>query len=308
MAKKRQLKHTIFIACEGKNTERIYFEAIGEETSDHFAVTVYPEENTEDPTTHALGLIKEAQSRIYDFDEVWAVFDKNGYTRHPQTFALAATPINGKIVHIAFSSIAFEQWVLLHFTRSHTAYAKSAAIIQVLHNNHYFDGYAKTAYQETYITLRDSTIIALENAAWLRHHLHTSGALPGTPVYDVNPYTDVDVLVRRLLKIDETISWVSAGHSITVGHLTFTAEITNATSIGVTIANNGVEAIVYNDANSSHHFYLLNAAREVSTFALATTVTLLPGETKTFSLIAAASIAGKNFNFKFGHQRIMMEV
>ena len=57
MTKKRQLKHTIFIASEGRNTERIYFEAIAEgiATEERFSVAVYQDSQTEHPTT------------IYDF-------------------------------------------------------------------------------------------------------------------------------------------------------------------------------------------------------------------------------------------------
>ena len=191
---KRKLKRPIFIACEGTHTERIYFEAIGEETAvaEDFAVTVYPDETTEDPTTHALGLVQLAQSKIEEFDEVWAVFDKDGYTQHAQTFAAANTPINGKTVNIAFSSIAFEQWVLLHFTRSRIIYPKSADIINQLTGNNYFPGYVKTAYQETYAQLKDKTIIALENAAWLRFWLAQQGVLPATPLYNVSPYQEID--------------------------------------------------------------------------------------------------------------------
>ena len=140
---KRKLKRTIFIACEGTHTERIYFEAIGEETAvaEDFAVTVYPDETTEDPTTHALGLVQLAQSKIEEFDEVLAVFDKDGYTQHAQTFAAANTPIKGKTVNIAFSSIAFEPWVLLHFTRSRIIYPKSADNINQLTGNNYVPGY-----------------------------------------------------------------------------------------------------------------------------------------------------------------------
>ena len=44
--KLRQLKPSIYIVCEGTNTERIYFEAIAEQNDvfEKYAITVYPSE------------------------------------------------------------------------------------------------------------------------------------------------------------------------------------------------------------------------------------------------------------------------
>ena len=57
------------------------------------------------------------------FDEVWVVFDKDGYTKHEEVFELAKN--GAREVKIAFSSIAFEHWALLHFTKCSTAFPKS---------------------------------------------------------------------------------------------------------------------------------------------------------------------------------------
>ena len=310
MSKKRQLKHTIFIACEGKNTERIYLEAIAEETEtdDRFSITVYPDSQTQDPTTHALGLVKEAQSRLEDFDEVWVVFDKNGYTKHPETFAAAATPKYGKTVNIAFSSIAFEQYILLHFTKSAEDYAKSKNIIDELHVNHYFDGYSKTAYQETYAVLKDKTIVALENSAWLRHKLTNQGILPGTAIYDTNPYTDVDKLVRRLLYIEEEIIWVSPKQTINLENIEFTADVIDEKTITVNITNLGKQTFVYNADNLFNYFYLLNTDREKAYFTISNNTAFYPGNTKSFQLLTPSAMTGKHFNFVLNRYRIMMEI
>jgi len=171
--KKRSLRRTVFIACEGRNTEPIYFEKIAEEIEDRgiFSVTIYPDRSDDTPVSHALGLVLEARSRIDDFDEVWVVFDRNGYTKHKEAFELAAESVNGKFVHIAFSSIAFELWVLLHFEKSNTAFAKSAGIVQLLRDRSHFPGYEKKAYIDTYSFLKNRTLQAMENAAWLRNEL-----------------------------------------------------------------------------------------------------------------------------------------
>jgi len=309
MSKKRPLKHTIFIACEGKNTERLYFEAIAEETdtAEKFAITVYPDENVVDPTTHALGLVKEAQSRIDDFDEVWVVFDKDGYTKHPDTFAEAAKNINGKFVNIAFSSIAFEQWVLLHFTKSSASYPKSRDIIAVLDANQYYTGYVKTTYQDTYTSLKDKTNAALENAAWLRHQLTIKGELPGKQIYDINPFTDVDRLVRYLLCITEEVVWISLDQTISIGKMDFCASVVNDFNTEITITNRGGTS-TFNAVNLDNYFYLVNDAKDRSNFKIDQTITILNGETKQFSLQAAESMTGKTGVFNLENYVLMIEM
>ena len=62
---KRKPKHTIFIACEGKNTEPLYFENIKEIEEDRenypFSITIYPDRECDvNPKTDALGLVNVA--------------------------------------------------------------------------------------------------------------------------------------------------------------------------------------------------------------------------------------------------------
>jgi hypothetical protein len=207
---------SIFIACEGKNTEPIYFERIKEEVEECnlLEITIYPDKNEDDPKTDALGLIREAKSRLSSFDEVWAVFDKNGYTKHKEVFNETNEEINGKKVKIAFSSIAFEQWVLLHFEKNDNSFLKSANIIETkfTSNETYFKDYNKRANIDIYPKLKNYTENAIENASWLRFQQKEN--LKNNAIYEVNPYTDVDVLVKRLFGIDTNINWIKQGEVI----------------------------------------------------------------------------------------------
>jgi hypothetical protein len=58
MAKKRISPTSIFIACEGRNTEPLYFERIAEQVEDDglLAITIYPDKDTPNPKTDALNL------------------------------------------------------------------------------------------------------------------------------------------------------------------------------------------------------------------------------------------------------------
>src|SRR5919199_1185865 len=225
--KKRILATSIFIACEGKNTEPIYFERINEEIEENgqFAVTIYPDRNEENPKTDALGLIKEAQSRIDDYDEVWAVFDKDGYTKHKEAFELADQVINGKKINIAFSSIAFEQWVLLHYEKSSAPFPKSADIIKKLQEEVYYPDYSKKANFDIYPKLKDKTNAAIENAAWLRYTMNAQFGT--TPIFELSAYTDIDRLRKRLFGIDNILIWASLEIQSNTGDLIITPRIVN---------------------------------------------------------------------------------
>lgn len=205
MAKKRTPPLSVFIACEGSNTEPLYFEKLNEIMEDDedypYAITVYPDKEVDDnPKTDAIGLINVAIERKQDFDELWVVFDKDGYTMHKKAFELA----EANKINIAFSSISFETWVLLHFERNHNPFAKSANIInEKLHNNDtYLIDYAKSGYYNVYPKIQHKTKTAFENASWLRNWLFTKND-PYT-VYELNPYTDIDFLVKKL-KLDHFI-------------------------------------------------------------------------------------------------------
>lgn len=202
MAKKRFSPKSIFIACEGKNTEPLYFEKIKEikEYDDFysFSLTVYPDRNEDKPKSDAIGLINEAIERINEFDELWVVFDKDGYTKHKEAFELAKS--NG--INVCFSSISFETWVLLHFELNSNPFEKSANIIndKFINNEKYFEKYSKSGDLSIFPYLEDKTINAFVNSSILKNYnkIHRSQI----DIFDLNPYSDVDVLVKKLLEID----------------------------------------------------------------------------------------------------------
>ena len=185
-----------------------------------------------------VSFVKEARGGLKDdtFVEVWAVFDCNGHPSHPQAFSLANELINGKKVNIAFSSIAFEHWILLHFEKNLTAFAKSECkqhgtyldcgngahasdcwgsrcVVGYMRVNKYLS-YSTKKPDKSFYALLDSLVsherrfVAYKNVAWLRYAVPNNEAEP----YLTNPYTNVDKLVKRLLnEDDETIEWISVG-------------------------------------------------------------------------------------------------
>jgi len=175
--KGKKLNYSIYIVCEGTNTEPIYFKEIAEQEDvvKEYRVTVYPSEEDqikaskkegESIKTDALNLVKIAkrEREINDYSEVWVVFDKDGYTKHTEAFLYAKR--HG--VNLAFSSIAFEHWILLHYEQNRTDFPKSQNVIDYLKGAGYFTAYSKKANISIYDQLKDLTPTAIENAAWLR--------------------------------------------------------------------------------------------------------------------------------------------
>jgi len=247
MAKKRTPPLSVFIACEGSYTEPLYFEKLNEIMEDEdnypFTITVYPDkEIDENPKTDAIGLVNVAIERKADFDELWVVFDKDGYTKHKEAFELAKE----NNINVAFSSISFESWVLLHFERSNVSFAKSVNIIdEKFHNNDkYLDDYAKSGDYNVYPKIQDKTKEALENASWLRNWLNSK--TPNYTIYEVNPYTDVDFLVKKLLLDDSIYEFREIGQRLIFDGVEIEVSNVNSEYV-VKITNSTNRSLVWNE-------------------------------------------------------------
>jgi len=269
----KRLRHNILIVCEGESTEPQYFanliplaKTAWSETHDLYIVlspkpTLVEEEKEESVSKHKtprkrrqikqiaeeappieepykavpVRYVREAQQGLEDntYEETWAVFDKDDHPKHKEAFDLAEKKVEGKKVKIAFSSISFEQWVLLHFEKSLTAFEKSACKdgkkpIYCGTNQHpndcagkrcvsgyikmkkYLNNYSKSGNAAYFDTLHPNFLSALENAAWLRHQILKAN--PSALIYQLNPYTNLDVLVKYLLQIQEKIVWTDFAH------------------------------------------------------------------------------------------------
>jgi hypothetical protein len=247
MAKKRKPNISIFIACEGSNTEPLYFEKlkeIMEENDDYpYAVTTYPDKDfDENPKTDAIGLINVAIERKEDFDELWVVFDKDGYTKHKEAFELAKE----NKINIAFSSISFETWVLLHFERNNKSFSKSVNIIEEkFHKNDtHLGNYAKKGDYNLYPYIEDKTKDAFFNASWLRNWLNLAN--PNYTVYEVNPYTDVDSLVKKLVLDGCFYEFREIGQSLSFDGVEIAVNNVNNEYV-VKITNSTCRSLVWNE-------------------------------------------------------------
>ena len=257
---------TVFIFCEGTGTEPNYFGSIKDliiEKKLNVKITISPLPKNEEAANFNLRpnakkrelkkvseekekelkkyeiadeykaqpvrYVRGAQMRLEDgaYDEVWAVFDKNGHTKHKEAFDLAKVEINGKRVNIAFSSIAFEYWIILHFNQTRIAFLKSQCregddILDCGYNIHPRDckgsscicGFIKVhgllpdytkGMHNLFHILQPNLQTAIDNAAWLRNNLPAADI--GKQVYDLNPYVNIDHLVFSLLQLPVDLTW-----------------------------------------------------------------------------------------------------
>lgn len=305
--RKRKTNTSIFIACEGSKTEPIYFEAINEDIEDEgdIVVTIYPDQNVENPKTDAIGLVEEAQSRMDDFDEVWVVIDKDGYTQHKEAFELAATPIDGKIVNIAFSSISFEHWILLHFEKNSNAFTKSADVIQYLIDNNFFTAYQKNI--NIYSSLKNKTETAIENAAWLRRQQESTLTVNGNLIFNINPITNVDKLVKRLFGNNTELSVRELDNLYYKLSGKFQFQVTkNETTFGITLTNEGSTSLIFNSQNISNYFRLTDEQENQIEVSISNNVLITPNERKTFNIAPIQMVENGKLSFSLGNEKVLI--
>lgn len=283
MRKAKSLQHTFLIICEGENTEPSFFKSIVdniidgdyiiEPYSENIKITIRPEPKVEEEdislvlkkSEHKyvskkrvlkvketiesfpvpLNFVKQGQGELQDgaFNEVWVVFDHDNHPARKEAFEESEKLINSKKVNIAFSSISFEYFLLLHFERINKDFLKSECregreLNRKLFNcgtgGHEKDcigelcigGYArKNKYwvntkdeNSTFDLIKDNLELGFVNAAWLRFVSDIeNGSLP---IYERNPYTNIDLLVKKLTGNDNYIHyWVKAGEIIKVENL-----------------------------------------------------------------------------------------
>jgi hypothetical protein len=189
------VKDRILILCEGIETEPNYFKAIKRDLqfARKLSATRIVLHETKINTAKelvelALNLKKEAEKEHNPYQHVWVVVDRDGYTKHPQSFDRAyATGIQ-----IAFSSACFEFWFLLHFEFSTGGFNDCDAVIKKLKGH--FVQYEKR--NDYYAILKPKTQTAIANGDKIMQHWKKLGR---GPIWILNPYSNVGELVRLLI-------------------------------------------------------------------------------------------------------------
>ena len=195
--RERPVNKRILILCEGLKTEPNYFRGIRQDKlhSNRLSALQIVVHDTRTNTAkeliaEAVELKKEARWERNPYDSVWVVIDRDGYTKHPESFDRArATGIN-----IAFSSPCFEYWILLHFEYTTAPFANCDEVISRLRQH--IPGYEKA--REHYDILKGRMETAIERGAKITAY---QKKLEDNKLWTFNPYTDVGILVDKLLHL-----------------------------------------------------------------------------------------------------------
>jgi hypothetical protein len=196
MAKKRKtgsrdVKPVFRIYTEGKETEINYIKNYLK-SKDVFDPRIEPpvQPKNHDP----YGLLTTAKEDMVPGDEVWIVFDCDGHDKKPETFQEAR---DAKI-NIAYSSICFETWILLHFEYTTSAYSCCDELTAKRLESHIPD-YDKAANKLFAVVTKDGGLSkARKRAEKLCKAMVENN--PGKKIYELNPYTDMHKLLDAIDK------------------------------------------------------------------------------------------------------------
>jgi len=194
----------ILIICEDKKSSKLYFEAFKKDEKlkrDLASVSI----EVVQPKDHSpVGLVTEAKQKKLrakrdrnPYNEIWIVLDKDHHANIGKAFNMAYA----NKFKIALSVICFEYWVLLHFEKTCKPFTKYDAIISYIRKHHFSD-YLKS--DNVYIDLKDKVNVAIKNGKWVVRQ-NKNDIERGHKLYELAAYTDVHILVERLLKPKEFI-------------------------------------------------------------------------------------------------------
>jgi RloB-like protein len=264
MSKQRYIKKSVYILTEGQ-TEEAYFSRVGEilggDTEWKYSVTVEVREIIKGNKTDPIHMVKEAKKNKSSYDEIWVVFDKD---RERDSLNQDAIKLATKSkIRIAFSSISFELWLILHFEKCLHPFERSdcgsrstkeVSVVCVCNGTVCAKTYLKQptrypAFEKgkslLYDDLEGRNLLAIENAAWVRNKKS-----PYTDFHTLNPYTDVDNLLAELLNLKRVV-YLSIGDTFNFAGVDISVlnhqRSSNLVSVTLAINNQGAIAFLMND-------------------------------------------------------------
>lgn len=206
----KSTRKRFLIVCEGKETERNYFEAFQNIGRDKKIATL----KVIGFGAVGLSVVKEAKrlkenDNDYLDDEVWCVFDRDlkSENNNQQNFNEAIKLPMESNINLAVSNDAFELWYLLHY-EYYQSQTHRSTLNEKLEDRlgKKYQKNSKTMYQ----ILKDKQNDAIKNAKnlWLRHTQGRKNLTPQQAIkaHNINPSTTVYQLVEKLksiMKIEE---------------------------------------------------------------------------------------------------------
>ena len=205
---------TYYLVFEGKNTEPEYFLSLSKEYKE---IVGYNLRFAKHKYTSTYELIeKGALPHVDDYDEVWAVFDQDGRNRRrgeeeQRKFREAFNLAKDHGIHIAFSAVCFEYWVSLHFSKHSFTddFCEKFTEEKIIKAQPDFceklgiskpdDLKSKNVAPKLFAELKDKTPTAIRHA---EQRLKDLNSFEDKAIYDINPYTNVHELVKKLIPLE----------------------------------------------------------------------------------------------------------
>jgi hypothetical protein len=192
----RQELQYFLIVCEGEKTEPLYFDYYKNLLPRHLVKTIHvvgEGDNTMNIVNRATELKNE---RINDpilpnFNEIWAVFDKDDFP--PANFDNAINAATAEEIKCAYSNQSFELWYVLHFDNLQTAIHRDD-YIKILSRRLGFRYQKNDPKVIKFLNEKGDVVRAINWAKNLDNH-HTAS---GNPPSGSCPVTKVYLLVELL--------------------------------------------------------------------------------------------------------------
>lgn len=205
-APSREAFERILVVTEGQKTEVNYIAHLisSFKISPGLVKVVGGGESPERLVQRAIDIHKEESQDA--FDSIFCMFDRDSHAHFNSAIKrIRDLQINEKLpIDFIVCSPCFELWILLHFSYSSQPIVASgnksscAVLINKLRKSRGMSDYEK-ASTSTFKIILPKLKVASQNAKLLRRDLEE--CTDGEPAVVCNPWTNMDVLVDRILKL-----------------------------------------------------------------------------------------------------------
>ena len=160
----RQIRNRVLVMCSGE-TEEIYFKYYKTRHKKdlenvNIKIAMHKKSNP-------LAVVKAALEQKADYDEIWAVFDKDDFTDFDEAIAFAVS----NEINCAFSNEAIEYWFFLHFENRTGAISRTALNSELTKNLGFEYKKSAESIQRTCDKIKNK-IIKAEERAQIGHERH----------------------------------------------------------------------------------------------------------------------------------------
>lgn len=191
----RQFNKIILIVCEGKKTEKNYFQRL-KECLNLISISIEILPSPHSTPLQVINYAKQKVKEISEYDEIYCVFDRDTHKDFDKALDEAKKiKLKNTIFEIIVSDPCFEFWILLHFTKIMPTLSTSQSSCKALQKCKTFKQYLPN-YDKSNYDFDDIVANRLNTAIKNANEINKTN-LPTRQT----PYTEVVRLVENLQKL-----------------------------------------------------------------------------------------------------------